>query len=59
MVIAKDGLASFTLPVALGLNHLVLRSLDQPTVMRLNDGDTRPLLLGVRGIKIELNSMPN
>ena len=59
MVIAKDGLASFTLPVALGLNHLVLRFLDQPTVMRLNDGDTRPLLLGVRGIKIELNSMPN
>jgi hypothetical protein len=45
---------SFLLPLSAGGNQIFLRSLDQPTLPRLPNGDKRPLLVGVTGIQIEI-----
>jgi hypothetical protein len=40
------------LPVTTGENVFSIRSLDIPTTHQLSNGDVRPLLIGVRGLKI-------
>jgi hypothetical protein len=51
---AGDGLVS--VPVQAGLNKIMLRPLDVPTIAKLDNGDTRPLVLGIRDIHIQLDT---
>lgn len=46
------GAGDIPVPVHTGSNQIVLRSLDHPTRTRQPNGDTRPLVLGVRGLNI-------
>ncbi|MBI5304102.1 MAG: hypothetical protein HY868_18350 [Chloroflexi bacterium] len=55
VTIARDGAQSFSVPVIAGPNRLILRPLDRPTLPELSNGDARPLLLGVRGLHINLS----
>lgn len=50
--IVENGRPTLSVPVSLGKNQIFFRALDQPTLTRLPDGDTRPLLLDVYGLKI-------
>jgi hypothetical protein len=52
VTIVQDGQQLLSVPVSAGKNALFFRSLDEPTVTRLPNGDTRPLLLGIRGLRI-------
>lgn len=54
MTIAEDGPHTIVVPVVAGRNRLVLRPLEQPSLPVLPNGDTRPLLLGIRGLKVSL-----
>jgi hypothetical protein len=44
------------LPVTQGLNKITIRGLDQPTILRFDNGDTRPLLIGVRQLRVQFKS---
>jgi len=48
-------------PVRSGENQIVLTPLDKPTVRVLPNGDRRPLILGVKGLRLAFseNSEPN
>ncbi len=46
------GLSQFFLPIANGRTIIKIRCLDQPTVAALQSGDTRPLMLQIRNLKI-------
>jgi hypothetical protein len=52
VAIIEDGRQTLSLPVSIGKNAIFLRCLDKPTLALLPNGDTRPLLLGVRGLRI-------
>jgi len=54
MNISRDGIHHFRISVVPGRNQIIFRPLDKATVERLANGDTRPLLLGVKGMKIGL-----
>ena len=41
------------LPVTYGVNIVRINSLDTPTVLQQPNGDTRPLLLGIRDPQVE------
>src|SRR5262249_51115246 len=45
VTIVQDGQQLLSLPVSVGKNTVFLRSLDEPTVARLPNGDTRPCCL--------------
>ena len=49
----REGVDLIFVPVAEGTNTIVLHTLDKPTVAQLPNGDTRPLLLGVKGLRVE------
>jgi len=53
LTIDRDGDQSFSFPVHAGENRIYLRALDRPTVAKIR-GDTRPLLLGVEGLRVSL-----
>jgi hypothetical protein len=54
---ADNGTTMETVPstfaVTAGSNGITLRTLDKPTVLIQPNGDTRPLLLGVRGLTFD------
>jgi hypothetical protein len=50
--IIENGRQTLSVPVSLGKNQIFFRALDEPTLTRLPDGDTRPLLFGVYGLRI-------
>jgi hypothetical protein len=52
------GPGEFLIPVHPGVNRVALRSLDPPTPTVLPNGDPRPLLLGVVGIRLSLTGAP-
>jgi len=52
ITIVADGSQALLIPVTAGRNRLFFRPLDKPTLTRLPNGDTRPLLVGVRGLKV-------
>jgi hypothetical protein len=54
VTISRDGPYDFKIPVAAGKNVITLHSLEKPSVTRLPNGDTRPLLLRVKGLKVGL-----
>ena len=56
LVLPKDGWCRIIVPVSAGPNRITLRALDEPTLTQLSNGDTRPLVLRVRGLAVsEIN----
>lgn len=51
-VLPKDGWRRITVPASAGSNLISLRALDEPTLTQLFNGDTRLLLMGVRGLAV-------
>jgi hypothetical protein len=49
------GNRSISLPVPAGATKITLRPLDKPTKTVLPNGDTRPLILGVKGLTVRLD----
>jgi hypothetical protein len=47
-----EGTHELSIPVTMGQNSITLRPLDKPTLDILPNGDTRPLLVGIRGLHI-------
>jgi len=56
IAIAEDGPQRLSVPVVAGQNRIVLRPLDKPSMAVLPYGEPRPLLLGVRGLRISLQA---
>ena len=54
IIIAKNGPQEITVPVVRGENRVILHPLDRPSVSITGSGDKRPLLIGVRGLKVRL-----
>ena len=54
IIIAKNGPQEITVPVVRGKNRIILHPLDRPSVSITGNGDKRPLLIGVRGLKVRL-----
>ena len=54
IIIAKNGPQEITVPVIKGKNRIILQPLDRPSVAVTGNGDRRPLLIGVRGLKVRL-----
>jgi multidrug efflux pump subunit AcrA (membrane-fusion protein) len=52
LVLPKDGWCRITVPVSTGPNRITLRALDEPTLTQLSNGDTRPMIIGVRGLAV-------
>jgi hypothetical protein len=52
MRITADAPQSISIPVQAGQTRVMLRALDKPTLTVLPNGDHRPLLVGIRGLKI-------
>jgi multidrug efflux pump subunit AcrA (membrane-fusion protein) len=52
LVLPKDGWCRITVPVSTGPNRITLRALDEPTLSQLPNGDSRPLLIRVRGLAV-------
>jgi multidrug resistance efflux pump len=52
LLLPKDGWCRITVPVSTGSNCITLRALDEPTLTQLSNGDTRPLLIRVRGLAV-------
>ena len=48
------GKQAIELPVSVGDTLITLTPLDTPVVERLSNGDLRPLLLGVEGLKLQI-----
>jgi hypothetical protein len=57
-VILKYGDGVITLPVEAGGNKIILRPLDQATVTKHPNGDTRPLVLGIKGMTLSVSEAP-
>ena len=51
-VLPKDGWCRITVPESAGSSLITLRAPDEPTLTQLSNGDTRPLLMGVRGLAV-------
>jgi multidrug efflux pump subunit AcrA (membrane-fusion protein) len=51
-VLPKNGWCRITVPVSAGPNRITLRALDEPTLAQLSNGDTRPLVMEVRGLAV-------
>jgi hypothetical protein len=51
----EGGNQQITVPVQPGITTIRLTALDTPTVLKLANGDTRVLLLGVKGLTIRLD----
>ncbi len=51
--VVADGRCAIRVPVPAGRSIIRLQALDQPTVEVLPNGDTRPLLLGVRDLSFQ------
>jgi hypothetical protein len=51
-VVIRNADDAILVPVQSGENRIVLTPLDKPTVRVLPNGDPRPLILGVRGLRI-------
>jgi hypothetical protein len=51
-VVAREGRSTWTLPVPAGRTSISLLDVDQPSRGVLPNGDTRPLLLGVRDVQL-------
>lgn len=45
-------LVAVSVPVSVGENELILEAVEQATIPVLPNGDTRPLILGVRNMQI-------
>lgn len=54
ITIEKSGPYVYSIPVAAGMNQIIFRALDQPTITRQPNGDTRPLVLGIKGLRVSL-----
>jgi hypothetical protein len=50
--IVKDGPQMYSIPLVAGMNRVILRPLDNPSLMVMPNGDSRPLLVGVRGLRV-------
>jgi len=54
----EGGPGSITVPVRAGPTTVSLQALDRPTVSAFPNGDRRPLLLGVEGLRTRFNPAP-
>jgi len=54
ILISENGPRTISVPVVAGRNRITLRPLDRPSVSITGNNDTRPLLVGVRGLKVRL-----
>ena len=54
ILISENGPRAISVPVVAGRNRITLRPLDRPSVSITGNNDTRPLLVGVKGLKIRL-----
>lgn len=54
VIISRDGPHDFKIPVVRGKNNVTLHLLENPTMTRSPSGETRPLLLEVKGLKVGL-----
>ena len=54
IIIAKNGPQEIAVPVIKGKNRIILQPLDRPSVAVTGNGDRRPLLIGVLGLKVRL-----
>ena len=54
IILAKNGPQEINVPVVKGENRIILQSLDKSSVAVTGNGDRRPLLIGVRGLKVRL-----
>jgi|GEM_PF-3274749 len=52
LTIWKEGPQTLRIPISTGPNHIILRALDKPTLSALPSGDNRPMLVGIRGLKV-------
>lgn len=50
----QDELLRMKIPVLPGQNRVILRALDKPTLLILPSGDSRPMLVGIRGLRAGL-----
>ena len=57
ILISENGPQNIIFPVVGGKNSVILYSPDRPSVSVTGNGDRRPLLIGVRGLKIKLVKM--
>jgi hypothetical protein len=53
-VVLGGGPQTIEVPVVAGTSQIALAVLDSPTVAVQHNGDTRELLLGVKGLQVEL-----
>ena len=60
-IFVTEATREIRVPVRQGLNEITFKIADLPSVVRLANGDTRPLLLGVYGLEIgfERNTLVN
>lgn len=54
--ILRNGIQALSIPVVKGTNHIVLRPLDKATAIGLPNGDMRPLILGMSGLRLWASS---
>jgi hypothetical protein len=54
IVIAKDGPRMLSVPIVAGRNRIILHPLQESRAAVLPYGEPRPLLLGVRGLRVSL-----
>jgi len=47
-----EGRSTIHVPLDAGRNEIVLTCADRPSIMKQANGDTRPLILGVQGLRI-------
>ena len=53
-VIVTSQTQAIRIPVQKGVNEIKMEIMDKPAIIKLPNGDTRPLLLGIHGLKIGL-----
>jgi 4-amino-4-deoxy-L-arabinose transferase-like glycosyltransferase len=46
------GRQTITVPLQAGANELTVSSLDKPSGVKLSNGDSRPLILGIQGLRV-------
>ena len=52
ITIEKEGLQVYAIPIVTGINWVTMKPLDKPSIHILPNHDTRPLLIGVRGLSV-------
>lgn len=54
VTVSGAGIYSFSIPVV-GKTTVIIRSPDKPSVSRMPNGDTRPMIVGMRGLEVHMS----